>query len=136
MLLTACLSALTAFAQTEQNPPPGQAPPPIQVPDESNLPEEDESLAPEKFVLNPLESERNIRIGDYYWHKSKYQAALKRYEWATKYNPSSPEAFYKVGEAEVKLKNKDAAKLAFQKVVTLAPDSKLGHEAKKKIGKS
>jgi tetratricopeptide (TPR) repeat protein len=135
-LFAACLIAWNAFAQTEQTPAPGQAPPPVHVPDDSNLPEEDESVAPEKFVLNPLESERNIRIGDYYWHKSNYRAALRRYEWATKYNPSSAEAFYKVGEAEVKLKNKDAAKLAFQRVVTLAPDSKLGHEAKKKISKS
>ena len=95
--------------------------------------EEDETVAPEKFVLNPLESERNIRIGNFYWHKAKYVAALHRYEYATKYNPSSAEAFFKVAEAEAKLKNKDAAKLAYKKVVDLAPDSKLGHEAKKKL---
>jgi tetratricopeptide (TPR) repeat protein len=126
----ACLAVFTAAAQ---NP---QAPPPQQIPDESTLPEEDESVAPEKFVLNPLESDRNVRVGDYYWHKGKYRAALKRYEWATKYNPSSAAAFYKVGEAEEKLKNADAAKLAFQKVITLAPDSKLAKDAKKKMSKS
>lgn len=103
------------------------------MPDESKLPEEDEAEAPEKFVLNPLESDRNVRVGNYYWNKGKYRAALKRYEWATKYNPSSPEAFFKVGEAEVKLKNADAAKLAFKKVVDLAPDSKFAREAKKKL---
>src|SRR3954470_22024921 len=107
----------TGPANPQQAAPP---PPAQQVPDESTLPEEDESLAPEKFVLNPLESERNVRVGDYYWGKHKYRAALKRYEWATKYNPSSAQAFYKVGEAEEKLKNQDAAKLAFQKVVMLA----------------
>ena len=126
----ACLAVFTAAGQETQTPPAQQ------VPDESTLPEEDESLAPEKFVLNPLESERNVRVGDYYWGKHKYRAALKRYEWATKYNPSSAQAFYKVGEAEEKLKNQDAAKLAFQKVVMLAPDSKLGKEAKKKMSKS
>ena len=119
--------------QAPQNPPPGNGPPPQQVPDESNLPEEDDTVAPEKFVLNPLESDRNIRIGNFYWHKGKYRAALRRYEWATKYNPSSAQAFFKVGEAETKLKNADAAKFAFKKVVDLAPDSKLAHEAKKKL---
>ena len=120
----------TVAAQSEQTPPPQQ------VPDESTLPEEDESVAPEKFVLNPLESERNIKVGNFYWRKGKYRAALKRYERATKFNPNSAEAFFKVGEAEEKLKNADAAKTAFQKVLTLAPDSKLAREAKKKIDKS
>jgi tetratricopeptide (TPR) repeat protein len=103
--------------------------------DEENPPEEDESVAPEKFVLNPLESERNIRVGNYYWHKGKYRAAAGRYSRATKYNPNSPEAFFKLGEAEAKLKNADAAREAFRKVVTLAPDSKLASEAKKKLTK-
>ena len=67
---------------------------------------------------------------------SGYRAALGRYERATKFNPSSAEAFFKVGEAEEKLKNKDAAKVAFQKVIQLAPDSKLAREAKKKLPKS
>jgi len=97
-------------------------------------PEEDESAAPETFPLDPLESDRNIKVGNYYWHKGNYRAALQRYERATKYNPSSPDAFFKVGEAEEKLKNKDAAKAAFQRVIQVSPDSKAAHEAKKKLG--
>ena len=104
-----------------------------QQPDEANPPEEDESVAPKKYVLNPLESERNIKIGNFYWSKGNYHAALNRYQDATRYNPSSPEAFFKVGEAEEKLKHKDAAKAAFQKVISLAPDSKLAREAKRKL---
>jgi tetratricopeptide (TPR) repeat protein len=104
-----------------------------QPPDEANPPEEDESVAPKKYVLNPLESERNIKVGDYYWSKRNYRAALGRYQDATRYNPSSPEAFFKVGEAEQKLKHKDAAKIAFRKVIDLAPDSKLARDAKHKL---
>lgn len=114
----------------QQSTPP---PPPQQVPDESSLPEEDETVAPEKFVLNPLESERNVKVGNFYFNKKDYRGALNRYERATKYNPSSAEAFFKVGEAEEKLKNTGAARLAYQKVVDLSPDSKLGHEAKRKL---
>jgi tetratricopeptide (TPR) repeat protein len=110
-------------------------PPVVQQPaDEANPPEEDESVAPRKYPLNPLESDRNIKIGNFYWKKGDYRGALSRYEDATRYNPSSAEAFFKVAEAEEKLKNKDAAKLAFQKVIQLAPDSKLAEEAKKKLG--
>ena len=63
-----------------------------------------------------------------------YRAALGRYEAAAKYNPNSAEAFFKLGEAEEKLKNKDAARTAFEKVLQLAPDSKLARDAKKKLG--
>lgn len=62
-----------------------------------------------------------------------YRAALGRYEDATKYDPNSAEAFFRVGEVEEKLNNKDAAKIAFQRVVKMSPDSKFGKDAKKKL---
>ncbi|HZQ54237.1 MAG TPA: tetratricopeptide repeat protein [Bryobacteraceae bacterium] len=105
--------------------------------DEDNPPEEDETVAPEKFTLDPLESDRNVKVGNTYMHQGTprgYRAALHRYERATKFNPSNAEAFFKIGEAEEKLKNKDAAKAAFEKVLQLTqPDSKLAKAAKKKL---
>jgi TolA-binding protein len=58
---------------------------------------------------------------------------LSRYKDATRYNPSSAEAFLKVAQAEEKLHHADSAKAAFQKVIKLAPDSKFAAEAKKKL---
>jgi tetratricopeptide (TPR) repeat protein len=105
-------------------------------PDEANPPEEDESLIPEKITFNPMEADRSIKVGNYYWRKGKYRAALQRYELAARYNPSSAEAFFKVAETEEKLKHADLAKTAFEKVIKLAPDSKLAQEAKKKLNSS
>lgn len=105
------------------------------VPDETEPPEEDESLIPEKIPFDPMAAERSIRVGNYYMHKGNARAALKRYELASKYNPSSPDAFFKIGEAEEKLKNIDAARLAFEKVIHLAPNTKLAEEAQKKMKK-
>lgn len=120
----------SASQPAEQQPAKQQQPP-----DESNPPEEDESIAPRKYVLNPLESERNIQVGDLYFKTKKdYRAARSRYLDATRFNPSSAKAFFRLGEAETKLKNKDAADKAFQKVISLDPKSKLATEAKKKIG--
>ena len=119
-------------AQESSNPAPGsQLPPSEDLP-----PEEDQSQAPKSYAFNPLESERNLKIGNFYMHQGTprgYRAAVGRYSDATKYNPTSPEAFFKLGEAEEKLKNKDAARSAFQRVVKVAPDSKLAREAKKKL---
>lgn len=132
------------FSQSNNNSPQqnqskiAQQPGSQQTPsDEAVPPEEDESVAPKVYPLDPLESDRNIRVGDFYMHQGKaagYRAALGRYEDATKYNPSSAEAFFKLGEAEEKLKNKDAARAAFERVIQLAPDSKLARESKKKLG--
>jgi tetratricopeptide (TPR) repeat protein len=128
------LASSTAFGQAKSTAPPQNSPPAVQVPDDEQMPEDDDSVRPETFPLNPLESDRNIRVGNFYWHRGKYRAALERYERAAKYNPSSAEAFFKVGEAEEKLKNKDAARAAFQRVIQVAPDSKMAHDAKKKLG--
>jgi tetratricopeptide (TPR) repeat protein len=145
VLAFACLGAAPiesrrASAQSQtaaQAPQPQTAPKAQEPPDETNPPEEDESLAPRNYAFNPLQSDRCIKIGNFYMHQGTskgFRAALGRYEDATKYNPSSAEAFFKVAEAEEKLKNKDAARTAFQKVIQLAPDSKLAQEAKKKLG--
>jgi tetratricopeptide (TPR) repeat protein len=146
--LAACLffvpAALPHASQTGQTQPKQaqpqssgqtQTPEETNPNDEANPPEEDESVAPEKFVLNPLESERNIKVGNFYMHQGSrgYRAALARYERAAKYNPANAEAFFKIGEVEEKLKDPEKAKAAFERVVTIAPDSKLGREAKKKL---
>ena len=122
----------TVRAQTP--PAPQQKHPEEQLPDETNLPEEDESVAPKKYVLNPIEAKRNIEIGNQYWNKGAYQGALSRYRDATRYNPSSPEAFLKLGLAQEKLHHDAEAKASFEKVLKLAPDSKFASEAKKKMG--
>ena len=123
-------------AQAPSAPLPAQQQPSNPQNQNEAPPEEDESIAPETYVLNPLESDRNIRVGNYYWHKGKFRAAAGRYDRATRYNPSSAEAFYKLGEAQEKLKNRDAALVAYRKVVQLAPKSKLGHDAQKKLSKT
>jgi tetratricopeptide (TPR) repeat protein len=144
MLLSACLLQLSVIPSAfgrQASPTPQQRAQPAQQPrseDDQNEPEEeDDSVAPEKFVLNPLESDRNVKVGNFYMHQgtpSGYRAALHRYERATKFNPSNAEAFYKIGEVQEKLKNKDGAKAAFEKVIQIAPDSKFARDAKKKIG--
>jgi outer membrane protein assembly factor BamD (BamD/ComL family) len=116
-----------------QAPAPQQKAAEQQPPDETNPPEEDEEIAPKKYVLNPLEAERNLKVGDFYYKKSDYLGALSRYKDATRYNPSSAEAFLKVAEAEEKLHHAGNAKAAFEKVIKLAPDSKFAAEAKKKL---
>ena len=130
LVLFAAFAPILPTVAAAQNPAKQSAADP---PDESNPPEEDESVAPKKYILNPLEAERNIKIGDFYWNKKNYRGALSRYKDATRYNPSSVEGFLKLGEAAERLNNGEEAKAAFRKVIALAPDSKFAVVARKKL---
>ena len=98
-------------------------------------PEEDEALIPKECVLNPLEADKNIKAGDFYFKKPKYGAAAARYKNAICWDPSNAEAFLKLGEAEEKLHNRDQARDAYQKYLALAPDAKNAAEVRKKLAK-
>jgi tetratricopeptide (TPR) repeat protein len=124
------------FAQQSTKPPdtkPTDAKPAQKQVEEP--PEEDESLIPKECVLNPLEAEKNIRTGDFYFHKPKYGAAANRYKEAICWDPSSKEAYLKLGEVEEKLHNRDQARDAYKKYLELAPDAKNAGEIKKKLAK-
>ena len=137
-----CFSQTTSPAPQQQNNGSSSQQPAVTPPsegqpvDEDQPPEEDQSVRPRIYPFDPMQAERSMRIGTFYMRQGTsrgYRAAAGRFEDATKYNPGSAEAFLKLGEAQEKLKNKDKAKLAFERVVQLAPDSKLAREAKKKM---
>jgi len=120
-----------------QEPKQEKIPPPKpQQQQEEAPPEEDESLKPKEFGFNPLEAERDIRIGNYYFKRGKYPAALSRYQEATKWNPNMAEAYLHIGETAEKMKDKTTAKQAYRKYIEMAPDSKDAERLKKKVGRS
>jgi len=132
-LLVGLLASGVAWGQ---NPKPEKTPPPTQQQQEEAPPEEDESLKPKEFAFNPLEAERDIRIGNYYFKRGKYPAALSRYQEATKWNPNMAEAYLHIGETAEKMKDKATAKQAYQKYLEIAPDSKDADRVKKKVGRT
>jgi len=134
-ILAGFLLSVGLFAQPPKPPdtkPPDTKPAPKQV---EEPPEEDESLIPKECVLNPLETSRNIKTGDYYFKKAKFGAAKNRYLEATCWDPSSAEAFLKLGEAQEKLHNGSEAREAYQKYLTIVPDAKNAAEIKRKVAK-
>ncbi len=98
-------------------------------------PEEDESVAPQKFSFNPLQSEKDVRVGDYYFKQHNYRAALGRYRDATQWNDGNSNAWLRLGEAAEKTKDTDVAKQAYAKYLALEPDAKNAAEIKKRLSK-
>ena len=104
------------------------------APKEQNPPEEDETLQPKKeYAFNPLQAEKEVKIGDFYFKKGSFKAAANRFLEATKWNPGFAEAYFRLGEAEEKLRDRKAAHQAWAKFLEVAPDDKRAPEVKKKL---
>jgi tetratricopeptide (TPR) repeat protein len=98
-------------------------------------PEEDKSVAPDTYDFNPLESEKAVRIGNYYFKLHNYRPALNRYKEATQWNPGNGDAWLHVAEAAEKTKDTAIAKDAYAQYLKLEPDAKNAAEIRKKMEK-
>ena len=96
-------------------------------------PEEDESLVPQEYSFNPLQAEKEFKVGQFYFRKGSYRAAARRFQEAAKWNPGYAEAYLRLGEAQEKLKDRKAAREAYSKFLELAPDHKRADEIKRRL---
>lgn len=67
-----------------------------------------------------------LNLGRVYFAMDKTELAVEEYQKALQLNRSYASAHYHMGLAQMKLKDAEAAKSAFQEVVRLAPDSEIG----------
>lgn len=113
-----------------QRPEPPAASGPIEAP-----PEEDKSVSATEYSFNPLQSQKDVTVGNEYFNKGSYTAAENRYRDATKWNDQNSEAWRRLGMAAEKAKDPPTAKEAYQKYLKLQPDGKDASEIKKKLAK-
>ena len=130
-----CLAAMPLLAQ--ENPQlKKRDDTKMQTVDKDGLPpEEDKSIAVPVYGFNPLQAQKEIRTGNYYFKKGSYRAAAGRFEEATKWNSGEPEAWLRLGEAQEKLRDRKAARVAYTKYLQLSGDSKIADEIRKKLEK-
>ncbi|HTR35240.1 MAG TPA: tetratricopeptide repeat protein [Bryobacteraceae bacterium] len=129
------LSLLLAGAVWPQQDKRAQKSKPAPQVQEQVPPEEDESVATKQYSFNPLEAEKDLKVGNYYFKKGDYKAAMSRFREATLWNPTYAEAFLRLGESEDKLKDKPAAGQAYNKFLELAPTGKEADAVKKRLAR-
>lgn len=98
-------------------------------------PEEDESLSVKEYSFNPLQAQKEVSVGNYYFKKGSYRAAAMRFREATKWNAGDAEAWLRLGEAAEKQKDGKVVREAFAKYLELSPDAKNAAEIRKKLEK-
>jgi tetratricopeptide (TPR) repeat protein len=136
------LVALAPLAAQEQTTPQNQAKPQL---DERTPPktsgrqavpaEEDKSFLKEEHSFNPLQSQKSVEAGDFYFKKGKYLAAANRYLDATMWNDGNAEAWLRLAKADEKVKDLKAAKDAYSKYLEVSPDAKDAGDIRKKLEK-
>jgi outer membrane protein assembly factor BamD (BamD/ComL family) len=116
--------ASVAVAQAPKDLPPED----VQLP-----PEEDKAKIQQQYSFNPLQSQRDVTVGEFYFKKGDFKAAAGRFREATKWNDGNAEAWLRLGDAEYKMKDSKAAHEAWEKYLQLAPEAKNAAEVRKKL---
>jgi tetratricopeptide (TPR) repeat protein len=109
LLASWMLQAVSARAQPPAAPEP---------------PEEDQTLAVKEYAFNPVQAQKELQIGNYYFKTGSYSAAKMRFLEATKWNPNYAEAYLRLGETYEKLKDRPAWQKAYEKYLELEPKAK------------
>ena len=125
--VAAIVFGLVLHAQSTVPPPPPPRP--------QDLPEEDESAKPKEFALNPVQSAKDVNVGNQYMTKGNFRAAANRFKEATQWDPGNAEAFHKLGEALERAHDFAPAREAYTKYLELVKDAKDGDAIRKKIAK-
>jgi tetratricopeptide (TPR) repeat protein len=120
--------------ELQKRPQPSGGVPPAGA-KEQIPPEEDKSIAPIEYSFNPLQAEKDLKVGNYYWKQGKYRAAEARFREATRWNEGYGEAWLRLGEAAEKLKDSKEARAAYSKYLEVASDAKNAAEIRKKLEK-
>jgi tetratricopeptide (TPR) repeat protein len=85
---------------------------------------------------NPMKAMKDVEVGDFYYKKENYHAAISRYREALEYKPHDAEATFKLAEALNKTGDEAGAAenyRAYLKILPNGPYAKKAHEALDKL---
>ena len=105
------------------------------VPEGQLPPEEDKAKIEKTYSFNPLQSKKEVSVGEFYFKKGDWNAAASRFREATKWNDGNADAWLRLGDAEEKMKDAGAVREGWEKYLQLAPQAKNAAEVRKRIEK-
>jgi len=98
---------------------------------EDLVPEEgiDVSGVQEFHPWNPMTALKDIEVGDFYFKRKNYKAALERYKEALYYKNNDAVASYRLATCQDKLGNKAEAKKYYEQYLKILPDGPFAKDA-------
>jgi len=95
----------------------------------------DGSDATSRRINNSAPAQHDVEVGQYYMKREKYDAAIDRFQEATKLMPDYALAYRLMGEAYEKKKFLPEARQAYQKFLAIESSSKDADEIKKRVAR-
>lgn len=89
----------------------------------------------EFHTFDPHRAAKDIEVGDFYFKKKNYRAALERYREALFYKPNDALANFRMAQALDKLARVDEAVEHYQEYLKILPNGPQAEEAKKALEK-
>ena len=78
---------------------------------------------------NPMKAMKDIEVGDYYFKRKNYRAALDRYREALYYKENDAISTFRIGQCEEKIGTKDEAKKYYEQYLKILPEGPFAKEA-------
>jgi tetratricopeptide (TPR) repeat protein len=100
--------------------------------DDSN-PEDDTGEVGELHPWNPYRALKDDEVGDFYFKRKSYKAALARYQDALIYKDKDAIANFRMAECYEKLNQPDQAIPQYQEYLKILPEGPLSKDAKKAL---
>jgi tetratricopeptide (TPR) repeat protein len=101
-------------------------------------PATDNSDVQEFHPWNPMKAIKDIEVGDYYFKRKNYKAALDRYKEALYYKNNDAVASFRIAVCQEKLGDKTEARKYFEQYLKILPEgpfAKDAHASLAKLGK-
>jgi tetratricopeptide (TPR) repeat protein len=95
----------------------------------------DASGVQEFHPWNPMKALKNMEVGDFYFKRKNYRAALERYKEALYYKNGDALASYRVAVCQEKLGDKAEARKYFEQYLKILPEGPLAKDAHSSLAK-
>jgi tetratricopeptide (TPR) repeat protein len=84
---------------------------------------------------NPMKAAKDVEVGDYYFKRKNYKAALDRYQEALYYKDKDAVATYRLAVCQEKLGDKGEARKSFEQYLKILPEGPMAKEARASLEK-
>jgi tetratricopeptide (TPR) repeat protein len=104
----------------------------------SSIPTDDNADTSDVQEFHPWDAHKaikDIEVGDFYFKKKNYRAALDRYREALEYKPNDAIANFRLGQCLEKMSQPQEARLHYEEYLKILPHGPLAEEAQKQLQK-
>lgn len=99
--------------------------------DDESTPADVQELQP----WDPHKAAKDVEVGDFYFKRKNYRAALERYKEALVYKPNDAVANFRLGECEEKTGNPEQAAAHYEAYLKILPEGPFSADARKALAR-